>query len=96
MSIKAFEKCLAEHPAVAMACVLTASLSLPITAFVTPHPRATVSAVELQAWVNSRMGDLAPAASYLILEEMPRNRTGAVDRAALDAIRRNMSREQVA
>ncbi|HOQ89761.1 MAG TPA: hypothetical protein PLX03_06445 [Candidatus Hydrogenedentes bacterium] len=96
MSVKAFEQCLAEHPAVAMACVLTASLSLPVTAFVTPHPGVAVSTAELQTWVSSRMGDLAPAADYLILEEMPRNRTGAVDRAALDAMRRNMSREQVA
>jgi len=96
MSVKALEKCLAEHPGVSAVCVLTPSLSLPATAFVTAAPGSEVSPAELRNWANNRLGNLLPDAEYILLDEMPRTRTGAVDRAALDTLRRQPRREQVA
>jgi len=96
MSVKNLEQCLAEHPGVAAVCVLTASLSLPVTAFVTATPGSKISPSELREWARKRAGDLVSDAEYILLEEMPRTRTGAVDRAALDDMRRQARREQVA
>lgn len=96
MSVKALEQCLAEYPGVSAVCVLTPSLSLPATAFVTVAPGSGVCPSELRKWAGARLGSLIPDAEYILLDEMPRTRTGAVDRAALDALRRQARREQVA
>lgn len=96
MSVKTLEQCLAEHPGISAVCVLTPSLSLPATAFVTVAPGSRISPSELLKWVDARLGSLIPDAEYILLDEMPRTRTGAVDRAALDALRRQARRDQVA
>ncbi len=96
MSVKCLEKCLSEHPAVTAVCVLTASLALPVTAFVTLSPNAEASVADLRAWAREKLGDAASGAAYFLLDEMPRTRTGAVDRAALDRMRRQPRQEQVA
>jgi len=72
------------HPSVAEVCVLPRHEEAGgLVAFVVLAPGAKTKREKLAAYAAERFPHLAPAVSVVLLPEIPRSRTGSVDRAAL-------------
>ncbi len=72
------------HPSVAEVCVLPRHEEAGgLVAFVVLAPGAKTKREKLAAYVAEHFPAVAPAVSVVLLPEIPRSRTGSVDRAAL-------------
>ena len=72
------------HPSVAEVCVLPRHEEAGgLVAFVVLAPGAKTKREKLAAYAAERFPHLAPAVSVVLLPEIPRSRTGSVDRGAL-------------
>jgi acyl-CoA synthetase (AMP-forming)/AMP-acid ligase II len=82
------EYLLVSHPDIAEAAVFGVPDPLAfeaVAAYVVPAAGRTVEPGDVQAWVNNRMADYAVPRFVRVVESIPRNRTGKVDKAALRA-----------
>ncbi|NLV42843.1 MAG: amino acid adenylation domain-containing protein [Candidatus Hydrogenedentes bacterium] len=72
------------HPSVAEVCVLPRHEQAGgLVAFVVLAPGAKTKREKLAAYAAERFPGIAPAMSVVLLPEIPRSRTGSVDRMAL-------------
>ncbi len=77
---------LLEHPKVRQARVLAPgedALGRRLVAYVSPVPRQTVEVAELGDFLRSKMPAHMVPSAFVILDELPINRNGKIDRAAL-------------
>ena len=82
------EYLLVTHPDIAEAAVFGVPDPLAfeaVAAYVVPAAGRTLEPSDVQAWVNNRMADYAVPRFVRVVESIPRNRTGKVDKAALRA-----------
>jgi acyl-CoA synthetase (AMP-forming)/AMP-acid ligase II len=80
------EYLLVSHPAIAEAAVFGVPDRLAyeaVAAYVVPAAGASVEAAEVQSWVASGMADYAVPRHVRVVDTIPRNRTGKVEKAAL-------------
>lgn len=72
------------HPSVAEVCVLPRhEEARGLVAFVVLAPGAKTRREKLAAYAAEHFPNLSPAVSVVLLPEIPRSRTGSVDRGAL-------------
>jgi acyl carrier protein len=83
------EAVLAEHPAVASAVVLAAAGDdgPRLTAYVAPADGAPPAVEEIRAWLAGRLSDYMLPGAFAVLDAIPLNHNGKVDRAALAGLR---------
>jgi fatty-acyl-CoA synthase len=82
------EYLLVSHPDIAEAAVFGVPDRLAfeaVAAYVVPAAGRTVEPPTVQAWVNQRMADYAVPRHVRVVDTIPRNRTGKVDKVALRA-----------
>ncbi len=82
------EYVLVSHPAIAEAAVVGIPDQLAyeaVAAYVVPAPGATVDPVEVRRWVAHRLADYAVPKLVRVVEAIPRNRTGKIDKIGLRA-----------
>jgi acyl-CoA synthetase (AMP-forming)/AMP-acid ligase II len=82
------EYLLVSHPDIAEAAVFGVPDPLAyeaVAAYVVPAAERTVDVPTVQAWVNNRMADYAVPRFVRVVDTIPRNRTGKVDKVALRA-----------
>ncbi|MCA1691763.1 MAG: AMP-binding protein [Actinobacteria bacterium] len=82
------EYLLVSHPDIAEAAVFGVPDPLAfeaVAAYVVPAAERTVDPIDVQVWVNTRMADYAVPRYVRVVDTIPRNRTGKVDKVALRA-----------
>ena len=82
------EYLLVSHPDIAEAAVFGVPDPLAfeaVAAYVVPAAGRTVEPGDVQVWVNNRMADYAVPRFVRVVDSIPRNRTGKVDKLALRA-----------
>ena len=82
------EYLLVSHPSIAAAAVVGVPDELAyeaVAAFVVPADGATVEPAEVRRWVADRMAAYAVPRHVRIVDTLPRNRTGKIEKAALRA-----------
>ena len=80
------EYLLVSHPDIAEAAVFGVPDRLAyeaVAAYVVPAAGRTVEPAQVQAWVAARMADYAVPRHVRVVESIPRNRTGKIDKKAL-------------
>jgi len=83
------EACLLEHPAVAegaIAVVADAEFGARMRAFVVVRPGASLTPDELSAWLRPRLDRFKQPRSIELVETLPRNLLGKIDRPALQKL----------
>ncbi|MFN2503576.1 MAG: class I adenylate-forming enzyme family protein [Acidimicrobiales bacterium] len=82
------EYLLVSHPDIAEAAVFGVPDPLAfeaVAAYVVPAADCTLDPIDVQVWVNTRMADYAVPRYVRVVDAIPRNRTGKVDKVALRA-----------
>ncbi|HVN18035.1 MAG TPA: amino acid adenylation domain-containing protein [Dongiaceae bacterium] len=87
------ESALAAHPDVREVAVLMQESHL--VAYVAARGEYTTSAAELGAWLKTRLPAYMVPAELVILENLPRNENGKLDRAALNKLRSDSTEQHV-
>jgi len=80
------EYLLVSHPTVEQAAVFGIPDRLAheaIAAYLVPARGAEIDVADIQRWVGSRMADYAVPRFVRVVEEIPRNRTGKIDKVGL-------------
>ncbi|GIG90332.1 amino acid adenylation domain-containing protein [Plantactinospora endophytica] len=83
------ETVLAGHPGVGQAAVVAQSGTTGgklLAAYVVPAPDAAVEPEDLAEYLRRRLPDYMVPSAFVVLAELPRNRNGKLDRAALPAV----------